>query len=119
MRSFIIYGGILIVVFGLIAAITHFASSGLLRLSHYIILGCLVSAIVATVLAERSISRQNSKWITHLFAGFAILSCYGVCVGIAASILNFLFQIRESVAIAIAVPFGILLLALACHHSID
>ena len=88
-----------------------------MRISLAIIIGSLVLAILATVLVESRLSRRLSERTAQKFAGFAILCCYVVCIGVVSALISYWFHVREWLAILIAVPLGAPLLALLAKAS--
>jgi ABC-type Mn2+/Zn2+ transport system permease subunit len=75
-------------------------------------LGCLVTAVLLTVLAE-SRAFRHSKRIDAILPWAALLSCYGVCVGLVSALLAYFFHISEWLTLAIAVPLACPLFVLA------
>lgn len=75
-----------------------------MKITLSIIIGSLMLAILATVLVESRLSERTAV----KFAGFAVLCCYVVCIGVVSALLSHCFNIREWLAILIAVPLGAL-----------
>lgn len=79
-----------------------------MKITLSIIIGSLMLAILATVLVESRLPRRLSERTAVKFAGFAVLCCYVVCIGVVSALLSHCFNIREWLAILIAVPLGAL-----------
>ena len=77
-----------------------------MRFPHVIALGCLILAVIFTVIVESQLSRRMSKTASSRLAWAAFFSCYGVCVGVVSMLLGYFFQWRDWVSIAVAVPLG-------------
>lgn len=82
-----------------------------MTLLRFITLACLVLAMLFTFAAEKTPASSGSRgkrWaVAALFCG------YGVCVGVLALIIEYLFQCPEWAALAIALPLGFPALLLA------
>lgn len=76
--------------------------------SYYILIGCLVIAVVLTAVVEGRLSRRISENTQMRLAWAAFFSCYGVCVAILSLLLSHLFGLREWLPILAAVPLGVL-----------
>jgi hypothetical protein len=93
-------------------------TAGQFRTSQYVVLGCLVSAVFSVGLAERTGSKSGKMTRrSKILVCIAILSCYGACVGIAASVLSYVFEIRQWISLVAAIPLGVLLLIFLARSS--
>lgn len=88
-----------------------------MKISLAIIIGLLVLAILTTLLVESRLSRRLSERNAAKFAGFAVVCCYVVCIGVVSALISYCFNVREWLAILIAVPLGAPLLALLVKAS--
>ena len=86
-----------------------------MKISYIIIFGSLTLAILLTVFAETTSPRRLKTGSFFTMAAF--ICCYGVCVGVAALLVDYFFHIREWVSIAIGVPLGIPVLIAAAKMS--
>jgi hypothetical protein len=75
----------------------------------WILLGSLPAAIVLTVLAESRRFRPPSRAAPLLSWG-ALVCCCGVCVGLVSGVLVHVLRLDEWLALAVAVPAGVLVL---------
>ncbi len=82
-----------------------------------IILVSLGLAVLATIVAESRLARLWGDRIAWRFAGFAILCCYGVCVGVLSAVIGYFFPVPEWLAVVIAVPLGLPILVLVAKIS--
>jgi hypothetical protein len=72
----------------------------------------LLCAIAFTVLAERRAPHSGAR-----MAVAALVSIYGVCVGIVSALLAYFFALGELASLAISVPLGAVALILAAKMS--
>lgn len=64
---------------------------------------CLLAAIICLALGERH--SASGRW--PITAWLALLSGYGACVGIVATVLVYFFSLGPLVAILLGIPAGI------------
>jgi hypothetical protein len=78
-----------------------------MRISYWVMLGCLGMAVALTFLLEGKASRHLGKRLQSAFAGIMVLSCYGVCVGLVSALLAYFFHVREWITLLVAVPLAV------------
>jgi hypothetical protein len=84
-----------------------------MRISYWVMLGCLASALLLTFLVESKASRLLGKRLSSYLAAGAFISCFGVCVGLVSAFLAYFFHIREWITLLVAVPLAVPLLLAA------
>ncbi len=79
------------------------AAGDIIITSIIITLGCLLLAVVFTIIAKRRPSCSGGA----RFAWAGLIAIYGVCVGIVSATLVYFFSLSEWAALAISIPLGV------------
>ncbi len=78
-----------------------------MRISYWVMLACLGTALFLTVVVESRASRLLGKRASSCLAVGAFLSCYGVCIGLVSALLAYFFHIREWITLLVAAPLAV------------